>query len=201
MEYKDINDYELIFLVKENNEDAHDLLYSKYSNLVNKYAYEYYSKNKNIGIDIEDLKQEGFYGISLAIKDYDQDKTLFYTYALLCIRREMERLIKYQKRNKQLILTNSLSINSCIDSENNLFYEDVISSGEDILEDIIFDDMFNKVHTFKHNMTFIESQIYELKLNKFGNKEIAELLDLPYKKVDNYLRKIKGLLYSFKLTL
>ncbi len=201
MEYKDINDYELVFLVRENNEDAHDLLYNKYSNLVNKYAYEYYSKNQNIGIDIEDLKQEGFYGISLAIKDYNQDKTLFYTFALLCIRREMERLIKYQRRNKQLVLTNSLSINSCIDNDNDLYYEDVISSGEDILENMIIDDTFNKLYNFKHNMAFIESQIYELKLNKFGNKEIAELLDLPYKKVDNYLRKIKGLLYSFKLTL
>ena len=69
MNYKDINDYELIYHVRENDEYAYNTLINKYSFLVNKLAYEYYSKNRNLGIELEDLIQEGFFAISMSIKD------------------------------------------------------------------------------------------------------------------------------------
>lgn len=201
MDYKNINDYELIYQIRENDEVAYETLFDKYSFIVKKLAYEYYSNNKNIGIEYEDLCQEGFFAISSALKEYNQDTSLFYTYVILCIRREMERLIKYHRRHKQMILSNSVSISSCIDESSSLFLEEVIPSDVNVEETVISDDNYKKLLLYKHNLKFEESLIYELKINKFTNKEISILLDMPYKTVDNYLRKIRSSLLKYKMTL
>lgn len=201
MDYKKINDYELIYQIRENDEIAYDTLFDKYSFIVNKLAYEYYSKNRNVGIEMDDLCQEGFFAIAMALRDYNQDSSLFYTYVLLCIKREMERYIKYSKRNKQMILNNAISLNTPIDEEKELFLEDVVASSNNLEETVIFADFYKDLLLYKHNLNFEESLVYELKINQFSNKEISELLDISYKKVDNYLRKIRGLLLKYNLVL
>ena len=201
MNYKDINDYELIYQVRENDECAYNTLFNKYSYVVNKLAYEYYSKNKNLGIELDDLVQEGFFAISTSIKDYNQDASLFYTYVVLCIRREMERYIKYNRRNKQMILSTAVSLNQFIDDDNDLFLEDVVDSSYNLEDNICYNDFFYRIFMYRHNFSFEESTIFELKFNQFSNREIAILLDISYKKVDNCLRKIRNRLNKFKLTL
>lgn len=201
MDYKKINDYELIYQIRENDEIAYDTLFDKYSFIVNKLAYEYYLKNRNVGIEMDDLCQEGFFAIAMALRDYNQDSSLFYTYVLLCIKREMERYIKYSKRNKQMILNNAISLNTPIDEEKELFLEDVVASSNNLEETVIFADFYKELLLYKHNLNFEESLVYELKINQFSNKEISELLDISYKKVDNYLRKIRGLLLKYNLVL
>lgn len=91
MNYKNINDYELVYQIRESDEEAYNTLFDKYSFLVKRLAYEYYYKNENIGIEIEDLCQEGYFAISVALKDYDQDNSLLY----LCF-------VVYKKRNGTL---------------------------------------------------------------------------------------------------
>ena len=201
MNYKDINDYELIYHVRENDEYAYNTLINKYSFLVNKLAYEYYSKNRKLGIELEDLIQEGFFAISMSIKDYNQDASLFYTYVVLCIRREMERYIKYNRRNKQMILNTAISFNQFIDENNELLLEDVIESSYNLEDSVCNSDFFNRIFMYRYNFNLEESSIFELKFNQFSNKEIAILLDISYKKVDNCLRKIRNRLVKFKLTL
>lgn len=201
MDYKNINDYELIYQIRENDEVAYNVLFDKYSFIVNKLAYEYYLKNKNIGIEYDDLCQEGFYAIAMALKDYNQDSSLFYTYVSICVRREMERLIKFHRRNKQMILSDAISINTNIGNDNSLFLEDVISSGISSEDVFMSDYRCEMLLMYKHELSFEESLVYELKFNRFSNKEISLLLDLPYKKVDNYLRKIKSLVLKYNLTL
>lgn len=201
MDYKNVNDYELVYQIRENDEIAYNVLFDKYSFIVNKLAYEYYLKNKNIGIEYEELCQEGFYAIAMALKDYNQDSSLFYTYVSICVKREMERLIKFYRRNKQMILNDAISINTTIGNDDSLFLEDVISSGISSEDVFMSDYRYEKLQMYKHELAFEESLVYELKFNKFSNKEISALLDLPYKKVDNYLRKIKALVLKYNLTL
>lgn len=191
MDYKSYNDYELIYQIRENDEDSYNILFTKYSFLVNKLAYEYYCVNKNFGIELEDLTQEGFYGLSLALKEYDSENALFYTYAMLCIRREIERYLKYQKRNKHLILSNAISLSTPIDGDNELFLEDVISMSWSLEDSVISDISYYDLLLFKYELKFEDSLVFELKINKFSNKEISLLLDIGYGEVDNRLRRIR----------
>ncbi len=199
MDYRNFNDFELVYQVRENDGVAYDILMKKYSKLVEKYARHYYLKNKNIGIEIEDLYQEGMLGVVMALNDYNSNDTLFYTYALLCIRREMERLIKASKRKKHILLNESISLNSTVSFEDDLFLEDIIPSTYNVEESFFTDELSRILISLKYMFNDEDSMIYELKYNYFTNKEIADLLELPYKYVDNRLRKIRKIIKHYVL--
>jgi RNA polymerase sporulation-specific sigma factor len=189
--YKELNDYELVYQVRENDAVAYNLLIEKYSNLVDMLAKKYIKVNKDIGIEYDDLYQEGMLGFFKALDDYNSNDTIFYTYALLCSRREMLRLIKTFKRKKQMVLNESISINRCVNNKDDLYIEDILPSNYNLEDDFYSYDTCQKLINFKYNLTFEDSLMYELKLNDFSISEIATLLDISYKKVDNHLNLIK----------
>ena len=57
-DYLNYNDYELINMALENNEDAISFLYKKYDPLINKKAKKIYNILKKSGIEFDDVKQE-----------------------------------------------------------------------------------------------------------------------------------------------
>ena len=191
MEYKGLNDYELVYQVRENDTVAYDLLVKKYSNLITMLAKKYIKANKNIGIEYDDLYQEGILGFFKALEDYNEKDTIFYTYALLCSRREMLRLIKKSKRKKQMVLNDAFSLNSPVDEDKEVCLEDLTPSNYNLEEDYLTYDLHNKLIDFKYTLSFEDSLIFELKLNDFSTNEIATLLDFSYKKVDNHLSLIR----------
>lgn len=199
MNYKEYNDYELIYQINDGDELAYNIMCSKYSSLIGKMAKNYYEKNKNVGIDYDDLYQEGLLALSNSLKDYDSSSSLFYTFFILCCKREMERLIKSSRRHKHMILNDSISLNESVKNVEDIFIEDIISNDFDMEDYYISEDRCNKLYDFKYNLNNIEREIYELKLNNFSIKEISSLLDISYKKVDNSLQKIKKVLEEYIL--
>ena len=67
-----------------------------------------------------------------------------------------------------------------------------------ILEDI---EMDKHIIYFKNSLSDLESAIFELRLNNFKYAEIAKLLDIKVKKVDNEMMKIKIKLKKYLLNL
>lgn len=197
MDYKDLNDYELVYQVRENDEVAYNTLYNKYSNLVEILASKYYKKNRQLGFDYDDLFQEGMYGFFRALTDYDPSNKLFYSYVVLCATREMERLIKTATRKKHTALNGAISINKEIKNQKDLTIEDLIASNYSLENEIESRNEFKRLYDFKYELDDIDSAIYELKVNDFTLKEIAELIDMPYKKVDNRLHKIRKKFLEF----
>ena len=155
MNYKEINDYELIYEVRERNEDSYNLLIKKYSTLIRRIADEYYRKCKRFKIEYDDLVQEGYYGLFQALDNYDEETSLFYTFASLCIKREMERLIKSYSRNKHMILNDAISMNEPIDEDNDTFLEDTIPSNYNVEEDIISDMNISNILKIDINMCIL----------------------------------------------
>ena len=78
MEYKDLNDSEVLYLIRENEEEAYNYVYKKYEPLINKFAINIMKKYKTLGIEYDDLFQEGMYGLSLAIKNFDSKNDVLY---------------------------------------------------------------------------------------------------------------------------
>ncbi len=191
MNYKEINDYELIYEVRESNEDSYNLLIKKYSTLIKRIADEYYRKCKRFKVEYDDLVQEGYFGLFQALDNYNEETSLFYTFASLCIRREMERLIKSYSRNKHMLLNNAISLSEPIDDEKDTFIEDTIPSNYDIEDTIISDTNIRHLISLKNDMPFEMACVYELRMNRFNNIEISILLDIPKKKVEKYVYKIK----------
>lgn len=191
MDYKDLNDYELIYQVRENDEIAYNTLIKKYSNLVCMIAKKYLRAYKNIGLEYDDLFQEGMMGVVKALNDYNASDTIFYTYASLCARREMEKVIKAQTRKKRMTLNNAVSINRCVGNSEDLLIEDIIASNYNLEEEYEAYDRYKKILERRFDFELIDSSILELKVNGFSIREIANLLELTYKAVDYRLRKIR----------
>lgn len=188
MNYKKYNDYELIYSVRENDEQSYDCLFNKYVPLMKKIAYKYYSNYKDYGYELEDFQQEAYISFCSAIHSYNDEKnSLFYTFVTLCINRALMtfcRKISCEKKN----INNNYFVN--ID-DNQFIYED--SNIEKYLEETINNDC---IKHFYLNLNFDDSCVMELRYNGFSYKEISILLDIPLRKVQFIGRKLKKIVNS-----
>ena len=194
MEYKDLNDFELVSYVAD-NEEVTDFLFEKYRPLISSLAKKLYNANQNIGLDYNDLVQEGMVGFSTAINTYSEHKdTLFFTYAKKCIESKMISMIVSASRLKHQILNNSLSMEA-IDSEGfNNSLDKIIGDKTSNPEDIAIDNenLLELINSLNQEFTDFESQVFDMKKSGFNYREIAEVLDVDPKKVDNALQRIKA---------
>lgn len=192
MRYKGVNDYELLYLVGENNEEVYNSIYAKYKPLIHRMAKTLCENYKSALVEYDDLFQEGMYGLNNAIKSFNgKSGSLFYTLAKLCISREMNGYIAKMLRGKNMILSSAVSFDAPI-SKNGFVVEDTLYSHDDSVE-LKFEsiEMEKYILDLKYELKDEYMPVYELKLNGFSNAAIATLLDLRYKDVDNYLRSIK----------
>lgn len=192
MRYKGVNDYELLYLVGENNEEVYNSIYAKYKPLIHRMAKTLCEKYKSVLVEYDDLFQEGMYGLNNAIKSFNgKSGSLFYTLAKLCISREMNGYVAKMLRGKNMILSSAVSFDTPI-SKNGFVVEDTLYSHDDSVE-LQFEsiEMEKYILDLKYELKDEYMPVYELKLNGFSNAAIANLLDLRYKDVDNYLRSIK----------
>ena len=192
MRYKGVNDYELLYLVGENNEEVYNSIYAKYKPLIHRMAKTLCENYKSALVEYDDLFQEGMYGLNNAIKSFNgKSGSLFYTLAKLCISREMNGYVAKMLRGKNMILSSAVSFDTTI-SKNGFLVEDTLYSHDDSVE-LQFEsiEMEKYILDLKYELKDEYMPVYELKLNGFSNAAIANLLDLRYKDVDNYLRSIK----------
>lgn len=192
MRYKGVNDYELLYLVGENNEEVYNSIYAKYKPLIHRMAKTLCENYKSALVEYDDLFQEGMYGLNNAIKSFNgKSGSLFYTLAKLCISREMNGYVAKMLRGKNMILSSAVSFDTPI-SKNGFVVEDTLYSHDDSVE-LQFEsiEMEKYILDLKYELKDEYMPVYELKLNGFSNVAIANLLDLRYKDVDNYLRSIK----------
>lgn len=189
MEYKDFNDYELVYYIHEGNEDANNILIKKYEPLINKVALRMLPYCKSNGLELEDLVQEGMIGLNHAIERYqEQEDTLFYTYAKTCIERKIISVVLSSNRNKNKILNESVSY----DDEENLIIKYLQDKNPSPLEEIVNIEIEeNLLKKFKENLTDFEEQVFELHISGFKYKEIAKILDKTPKSIDNTIQRIK----------
>ena len=96
-EYSQFSDEELIDRLRGGDSRITDYIMDKYKNLVRSKAKSMYI----LGGDNEDLIQEGMIGLFKAIRDYDCGRDAsFYTFADLCISRQMYTAVQASHRQK-----------------------------------------------------------------------------------------------------
>ena len=149
-------------------------------------------------MDRDELIQEGTLGLLSAVDSFSERKNcIFYTYAILLIKREMLKYMKKCSCSKHLILTLSKSISEVV-FDNELYLEDTIYNNKDLVEEKVLSNYYEELlYYFKYELSYKESSIYELRINNFSNKEISILLDLSYKTVDNNWRLIRKKLLDY----
>ena len=80
MKYQNLDDNEILYLISENDEEAYNYMYCKYKPLISKFATVILKNFKYLNLEYDDLIQEGMYGLSLAIKRFDNTSdNIFFT--------------------------------------------------------------------------------------------------------------------------
>lgn len=196
MDYQNINDYEQLYLISENNDMAEEIIFKKYSPIVYSIASKQYQLFVQKGIDLDDLVQEGFLGLSNAIKSFkEEENTLFYTFCVVCITRQIRAYCRQYTSMKNEVLNTAYSIDSNILEEDDTYIFDPMDSAHSIRNPdtyIISEFTFKKLIQFKHSLPLLQSLVFELRYNGFRYKEIANLLDLSVSSVDHYLHLCKN---------
>lgn len=193
MDYRELNDNELVYLCAENNEEAMNLIVNKYKNCILIALKEYLKEYNIIGVEVADLYQEGLIGLMHAIHSYNPTRdVLFYTYANACIRTSLMSAIRQTFRQKNRILNYSYSLDKIFEDSGDNFYEilkdesyepnKLLLSGEEESE------LINKL---KDKLSKSELAIFELRLKGLSNGEIASLIDKDTKYIENSLFRIK----------
>lgn len=187
MEYKNLNDNELIYMVNEIDEEAYDLIYNKYKNVIYELAYKYSRSSLNVGIDINDLILEGNLGLESAIRDFkgDNNQTTFYTFVRVCVERKIISLIRKSTSKGNLMLNNS----TYCEQE---YLENIEANNENILDKIILEeDEEKKYKDITEILTDIELKVFLLKIKNYTIKEISEILNMNVKSVSNAIYRIR----------
>lgn len=195
MEYRDFNDYELLSYISESHEEAGEILYKKYQPLIISTATRMYGQAQvKAGIELCDLIQEGMVGFSYAIHSYDENNgALFYTYAKTCIERKIISAIIASKRLKHRILNESISLNIKMDSREQVDIDLFLSDNRLNPEVLLIHSEENEELQKKisERLSEQERQILELKISGFTYLEIAQLLEISKKRVDNTIQRIR----------
>lgn len=185
MDYKKINDYEVVYMVRENDEEAREIIFNKYIPIVRRIASDHLALAKIARIEYEDLVQEGLIALNEAINKYNERSgVLFYTFLCVCVERRILTYCRKMNSSKHYLLNTSLD-------------DEYIYS---VSDNDVFEAYFNEINlerkfvSFKNLFDIVESNIFELRYNGFSYKEISKLLDIPVSTIDGKLCKIRRIL-------
>lgn len=199
--YPDLNDYELVSVAQEHNEDAINMLHEKYQPLINKKCHKYIKYLHNKGIELSDLIQECTIGFEEAIHNFNpNDNVSFYTFANVCMDRQLMSELTRQNRDKYKFLNEAVPLET-IDEESDINLIDFIKDNSKnpelgLLSSEEFKEMYANI---SKELTALEECVFKLKFQGFGYKEIADILDKDEKSIDNAIQRIKSKIKNMNL--
>lgn len=182
------NDYELVYLAQENNEDARNILHQKYSRFIHYLIQSKYKKCNFITTDIEDIELECSLIFDKAINSYNQDKDVkFITYLKSCVEKKLIDIIKASLTKKGRTENNMLSLD---EETNGIKQYDVLYDYKNLIENNFVDiDYIAKIITNK--LSIHEKDVLNLILKGHNKEEISILLGLELKQINNTIYRLK----------
>lgn len=193
MDYKEINDNELIYMCCENNEEAENIIIDKYKNCINNCIKNLMKEYYIVGMETSDLYQEGLIGLMHAIKTFNEEKDVtFYTYANTCIKTSMISAMRSTFRKKNRILNTSYSLDKIMDEDTNHSFYDVFKDNTNEPTGLLIKKEENKelLDMVKSKLSKKELEVFNYKLDGLTNEEIAESLKSTKKCVENTVFRI-----------
>ncbi len=188
--YEQMTDEQLIGKLRGGDSHIIDYIMEKYKNLVRKEANAMYL----LGGENDDLIQEGMIGLFKAVQDYDtQQETSFYSFAKLCITRQMYSAIEASKRKKHSPLNSYISLYESSEEQGSLM-ETMAAGQESNPEELLVSREYAQLLEMKleESLSDLENRVLYLRLLGTDYRTIARLLDKSPKTIDNALQRIKG---------
>ena len=190
------SDYELIYLIRENDEDSLEILLKRYKPMVWSLVHKISQVKHTVGYDKEDLFQEGNIGLMEAIKSFRDDKeSPFGPFARVCVERQIRTYIRKTKTENYKMNASAQSLDGPIYMEDEeLSLIEIVSKEENDFNPIyvtLVNWAQDQIPLIKETVHDFEWKVYHMHNLGYTYKEIAEKYHLKEKDVDNALQKMK----------
>lgn len=191
--YGEYKDEELIMMIRGGQHEVVDYLMNKYKNLVRSRAKSMYI----LGADTEDLIQEGMIGLFKAIRDYDFGRDAgFFTFAQLCISRQIYTAVQASGRKKHMPLNTYISIYSEVEKAEDghtMELSGMLESEERSPEESMIDreNVEYIEQVIQSQLSLMERQVLDLYMTDMAVAEISKILGIDEKSADNALQRAK----------
>lgn len=174
-----LSDEELALLSQSGDKNAVKVIVLRYLDVVKIKAKKLVSRC----ILIEDLSQEGMFGLLSAIYNYKIDKSVkFKTYAEKCINNCMLSALKKYTRKKHIPLNSFISLEyGELEIPDAFNLEDIIISNEEVLK---------MMEVVERDLSLLEKSVITLYLDGKSYGEIALELGMSQKSVDNAMQRV-----------
>ena len=198
-ELEKMRDEELVIRARENDPYAEDLIFERYRQRVSFLAEQYHVR----GADPEDLFQEGMIGLFKAIQSYDpsrREKAAFFTFASLCIERQIRSAVRNASCQKHMLLNNSISLACPMGGGDGTEYltleENIGDREDDPQKKLLIHEDVRLIEEGTRCLSDLEGKVWKLYAEGLSYKEIAARLGITEKAVDNAVRRAKGKLLA-----
>ncbi len=187
-----MNDYELLYMICDSEEDSFSILVKKYQPLIYKVVKEYQKFFKKYGYELDDLMQLGYITLYKTSSRYDtSNHSLFYSYFKKALNNMIIENIRCNNTLKRSVLNNAFSYDATIPNTSLSFIDVLSSEKKNIMAD-------NYLIIFKNSMPITLSYIFELYYSGYSKKEISILLDIDLEEVRNSFSLIKRHALTYK---
>lgn len=194
--YENQTDEELIIRIRDGETEITDYIIEKYKDLVRKKAQRMYI----LGGDNEDIIQEGMIGLFKAIRDYDAGRDAsFFTFADVCISRQMYTAIQAADRKKHFPLNHYISLYGSVQADDEAREEMQLinaleaSPEKNPEERMISRENMKRIEKIiEEELSPLERQVCDLCMVGLNYIEIAKILGRDGKSTDNALQRVKN---------
>ena len=191
---RELEDLQLVIRARNGDTKAMDTLMRRYTGFVRLKSSSYFLA----GGDSDDLIQEGLIGLYKAVRDFRSDKeTSFRSFAELCITRQIITAIKTATRFKHSPLNSYVSFSQTPagqESEGDCTLGDALPGptvDEPSIMVISTEELQSLVFCLGTGLSQLESDALRLYLEGSSYEEMAELLEVDTKTIDNALQRVK----------
>lgn len=192
--YGHCTDDELIDRLRQGESAIMDYICDKYKNMVRSKAKSMFI----LGADNEDLIQEGMIGLFKAVRDYDMGRDAsFFTFAELCVSRQMYTAVRASKRQKHLPLNTYVPLDSSTsdDDREGGDLSELLSDRVELSPEEQFLDKERVAYLEKQidkELSDFEKQVMDLYITGMSYAQIARVLGRDEKATDNALQRLKA---------
>lgn len=187
--YEEMNDAQLIQSLRRGDAPVMDYLMEKYKYLVRKKANALFL----LGGDSEDLIQEGMIGLFKAVRDYDEAEGSFYSFAELCINRQLYTAIEAAARKKHSPLNSYVSLSGAGTEEETVPYRGALAADSLNPEQMVIDreSIADAMERIRTALSPMEKKVFAYYMEGMNYRQIAAEMGKSEKSVDNSLQRIK----------
>ena len=179
-----LSDEELIRDFLSGNDDAFDMIASRYLGLISSAAKKY--RCMSADIDDNDMIQEGMVALLAACRTYDSKKGMsFKNYLMICVENRFRSMMRSSARRGAVPARNMISL----EDEADTAVDPTETSLPEIVESKEYIDSLHRV--LKTSLSDLEYKVAILHLSGYTYKEIAQRLNISLKSVDNAQTRIR----------